>query len=85
MILFLFRTLCTLGRNRIIRPYLKCGAGVFNKETSSNILFFCFFGIEVLTHLSYDEMYYKNNTSVCNGAFPIVTWVGGVFVPVFEI
>ena len=31
------------------------------------------------THLFYDEIYYTNSTSVCNGAFPIVTGVGGVF------
>ena len=77
--------LCTLGSNRIIWPYLECGARFFNKETSSNILIFCFYGIEVLTHLFYDEIYYKNSTSVCNGAFPILTGVGGVFLSVSEI
>ena len=37
--------LCTLGINRIIWLYLEFGAGVFNKETSSNILIFCLFCI----------------------------------------
>ena len=45
--------------NRITWPYLECGAGIFNKETSSNILLFCFYGIEALTHLSYDKFIIK--------------------------
>ena len=77
--------LCTLDSNRIIWPYLECGAGVFNKETASNILMFGFYGKEVLTHLFYDEIYYKNSTSVCNGAFPIITGVSEVFLPVSEM
>ena len=56
-----------------------------NKETSSNTLIFFSYGKEVLTHLFYDEIYYKNGTSVCNGAFPIETGVGGVFLSVSEI
>ena len=36
-------TLCTLGSNIIIWPYLECGVGVFNIVTSSNILIFCLY------------------------------------------
>ena len=50
---------CTFGSNRIIWPYLECGAGFSIKETSLNILFYCFYGIEVLTHLLYDEFITK--------------------------
>ena len=49
--------LCTLDSNIIIWLYLECGPGVFNKETSSNILMFGFYGKEVLTHIFYDEIY----------------------------
>ena len=58
---------------------------VFNKETSSNILIICFYGIELLSHLLYDEIYYRNSTSVCNGVFPTVKGVGGVFLSISEI
>ena len=77
--------LCTLGSNRIIWPYLECGAGVLTRKLLQILLFFFPYGKEVLTHLFYDEIYYKNGTSVCNGAFPIETGVGGVFLSVSEI
>ena len=78
--------LCTLGSNRIIWPYLVCGAGVLTRKLLQIFLFFAFMKKkELLTHLFYDEIYYKNGTSVCNGAFPIETGVGGVFLSVSEI
>ena len=73
--------LCTLGSNRIIWPYLECGAGVLTRKLPQIFLLFAFMVKKCLLTF-YDEIYYKNGTSVCNGVFPIETGVGGVFLSV---